>query len=244
VGRRRLERVDPYSVERVGREDDQLAAAGGGDGGGDALGTLAWDGAVEAEAHPSIVASAGRRGHRVGCGTRATAGDDDAVDYDVCLSFAGEDRGYVQAVAHALHQRAVRVFYDEYEQAVLWGKDLYVHLDDIYRRRARYCVVFISEHYGKKLWTSHERRSAQARAFSEATEYVLPARFDDAEIRGVLQLYQGIPMAAELPPIERLVDAVCYGVRLIDERIAPFVTKAARVAVRHIDLELLADDHL
>jgi TIR domain len=105
--------------------------------------------------------------------------------YDVCLSFAGEQRTYVDEVADALQAAGVRVFYDDYQRAQLWGKDLYEHLDFIYRRAARYCVLFISKEYGEKLWTSHERRSAQARAFSENHEYVLPARFDDTEIPGI-----------------------------------------------------------
>ncbi len=72
------------------------------------------------------------------------------MDYDVCLSFVGEDRDYVKAVAEALRRRAVRVCYDEYEQAELWGKDLYSHLDEVYRAAARYCVVFISLIWGRR----------------------------------------------------------------------------------------------
>jgi hypothetical protein len=64
----------------------------------------------------------------------------------------------------------------------LWGKDLYEHLDYIYGRAARYCVLFISNDYAKKVWTTHERRSAQARALEEHEEYILPARFDDTEV--------------------------------------------------------------
>jgi hypothetical protein len=45
-----------------------------------------------------------------------------------------------------LHAMGVRVFYDRYETAELWGKHLFVHLDDIYRRRSRYCVMFVSKH--------------------------------------------------------------------------------------------------
>lgn len=45
--------------------------------------------------------------------------------------------------------------------------------------------MFISEAYGRKLWTNHERQSAQARAFRSHQEYILPARFDDTEIPGV-----------------------------------------------------------
>jgi TIR domain len=106
-------------------------------------------------------------------------------EYDVCLSFAGEDRPYVHRVAKALIAKNVRVFYDQYEQTTLWGKDLYTHLDDIYRNKARFCVMFISEAYSRKLWTNHERQSAQARAFRSHQEYILPAHFDDTDIPGI-----------------------------------------------------------
>lgn len=106
--------------------------------------------------------------------------------YDVALSFAGEDRPYVAQVASALSAAGVDVFYDEYEAATLWGKDLYVHLRDVYQNQARFTVIFVSEHYAKKVWTNHERESAQARAIQERTEYILPARFDDSEIPGLL----------------------------------------------------------
>ncbi|WP_330258913.1 TIR domain-containing protein [Streptomyces murinus] len=105
--------------------------------------------------------------------------------YDVALSFAGEDRDYVQVVAQTLRDSGLRVFYDDYEQVALWGKDLYSHLDRVYREQSKYCVLFISQHYAKKVWTSHERRSAQARAIEERKEYVLPARFDDTPIDGL-----------------------------------------------------------
>ena len=106
-------------------------------------------------------------------------------EYDVCLSFAGENRSYVEQVAETMRGLGIRVFYDLYEQVNLWGKDLYVHLDEIYRTKAQYCVMFISKEYAAKLWTSHERRSAQARAFKENKEYILPVRFDDTEIPGL-----------------------------------------------------------
>jgi hypothetical protein len=107
-------------------------------------------------------------------------------DYDVCLSFAGEDREYVSKVAALLKENGIRVFYDEYEQVALWGKDLYQHLDDIYRNTAKHCVVFVSRYYAKRLWTNHERKSAQARAFGENYEYILPARFDKTPLPGLL----------------------------------------------------------
>jgi hypothetical protein len=84
--------------------------------------------------------------------------------YDVGLSFAGEDRDYVEAVAAQLVSLGVKVFYDRYETASLWGKDLYQHLSNVYKQ-ASYSVIFISCNYATRLWTKHELKSAQAKAF-------------------------------------------------------------------------------
>src|ERR1019366_4364118 len=76
--------------------------------------------------------------------------------------------------------------YDKDEQAALWGEDLYVYLDNVYRKATQYCVMFISDAYARKLWTNHERMSLQARDFVNAHPgSVLPARFDDTEIPGL-----------------------------------------------------------
>jgi hypothetical protein len=105
--------------------------------------------------------------------------------YDVVFSFAGEDRRYVARVANYLRARSVKVFYDEYEQAGLWGKDLAEYFGTIYGQSGRYCVIFISAAYVEKMWTRHERRTALARALREHGEYILPARFDDTAIDGI-----------------------------------------------------------
>jgi hypothetical protein len=107
------------------------------------------------------------------------------LSYDVVLSYAGEDRGYVERVAMHLRRQGVRVFYDRFEEAALWGKDLAEHLDSIYRRAGTYCVLFISAAYRDKMWTVHERRAALARALEERSEYLLPSRFDQSELPGL-----------------------------------------------------------
>ena len=105
--------------------------------------------------------------------------------YDVALSFAGEDRHHARIIAELLRVKNISIFYDEYEQATLWGQNLYTHLSDIYQNKARYCLMFISSHYAKKLWTKRERESAQARAFKESKEYILPIRLDDTNLPGI-----------------------------------------------------------
>ena len=42
-------------------------------------------------------------------------------DYDVALSFAGEDRKYAEELAKVLVDKNVEVFYDGFEKSVLWG---------------------------------------------------------------------------------------------------------------------------
>ena len=105
--------------------------------------------------------------------------------YDVVLSFAGEDRQHAKELADLLEAGGYSCFYDENELANLWGKNLYDYLSSIYKDRARYCVMFLSKYYERKLWPNHERQHAQARAFQENREYILPVRLDDTEIPGI-----------------------------------------------------------
>lgn len=105
--------------------------------------------------------------------------------YDIAMSFAGEDREIVSKIANLLEKNNVRVFYDEFEVAILWGKDLYDYFSYIYSKMAKYCIIFISEDYVKKTWTRHEIKMAQARAIEESREYILPVKIDDTEIPSI-----------------------------------------------------------
>ncbi len=125
--------------------------------------------------------------------------DPAAGAYEIVLSFAGEDREYVEQVADYLLANHVEVFYDRYEEATLWGKDLAEHLDAVYRSSARYCVMFISRHYAEKVWTNHERKSALARAVEERQEYILPARFDRTELPGIRPTLGYVDLSAKTP---------------------------------------------
>ncbi len=105
--------------------------------------------------------------------------------YDVVLSFAGEDRAYVEECANILTALGIRVFYDSYEQSELWGKDLYTFLADIYSNKAKYAIVFISKYYAEKRWTKHEFKFINERMFRNDTEYLLPVLLDETKLLGV-----------------------------------------------------------
>jgi hypothetical protein len=117
-------------------------------------------------------------------------------EYEVALSFAGEEREYVRIVAEYLKNNGIKVFYDEEEeqQVKMWGKDLTEYLSQIYGKLSHYCVMFISENYAEKVWTRHEKRSALERAIKEKEEYILPARFDDTEIDGLPSTFHYIDL--------------------------------------------------
>ena len=113
--------------------------------------------------------------------------------YEVALSFAGEQRKYVEEVARALQSRGIAVFYDGFEKISLWGRHLPEELQTVYERKSGLVVIFVSKEWVDKAWPRHERRSALSRAIQEKGEYVLPVRFDDTPVPG---LSEGVSLTA------------------------------------------------
>lgn len=128
------------------------------------------------------------------------------VLYDVALSFAGENREYVEEVATLLKASGISVFYDKFEKASLWGKNLVDHLAKVYQQNSRYVVMFVSEHYVAKAWPTHERQHAQARSLVAKEEFILPARFDDAEVPGMTSTVGFVDLRSTTP--SELVDLI------------------------------------
>lgn len=124
--------------------------------------------------------------------------------FDVALSFAGEDRSTAARLADLLSERGVRVFYDRYDAADLWGKDLHEHFSSIYSG-SRFVVLLVSHAYAAKSWTRFEAQAAIARALHEVGSKVLPVALDDAIIQ--LPLTMGYVDLRETP-IEQVADMI------------------------------------
>lgn len=107
--------------------------------------------------------------------------------YDIALSFAGEDRQYAERLAALLNAVGCRTFYDKYEESNLVGKNLYQYLTEVYSDSAHFCVVFLSKKYTEKPWTKLELRAAQDRVFIDSHDYILPLRLDDTPVPGILE---------------------------------------------------------
>ncbi|MGH9891596.1 MAG: toll/interleukin-1 receptor domain-containing protein, partial [bacterium] len=166
---------------------------------------------AESKATGQAVMKALTRPRRPDTAPKQTGGGGSQWEYDVALSFAGENRAYVDEVAELLKKANVTVFYDKYEQVAMWGRDLQEHLAEVYQSKARYVVMFVSEHYASKVWPTHERRSALARAITERRVSVLPARFDDTEIPGLLPTVGYIDLRRNAPA--QLVELILQKIR-------------------------------
>jgi hypothetical protein len=127
--------------------------------------------------------------------TRPTAAPRFPEKFDIAISFAGPERQYAEELAGRVRGAGFEVFYDDFYPAQLWGKNLYEFFHEIYSKRARFCVMFVSQAYSERLWTNHERQSAQERMFQEkGKEYILPVRVDGTELPGMNTTIGHVPI--------------------------------------------------
>jgi hypothetical protein len=177
-----------------------------------------------------------------GTGGGAGPGDQPRRLWDVALSFAGAQRDYVGQVAGVLKARGMRCFYDADEQVRLWGTHLAEELPRIYAEESAAVVVFVSADYAGQDWTRLERRAAFSQAVKEAGAYVLPARFDDSKLPGLLPDVVTVDLRRYTP--EQFADLVVE--KLADLSISPLPppggvgrVSAGGVPVREVDLRRL-----
>jgi hypothetical protein len=117
-------------------------------------------------------------------------------EYDVAISFAGAERPLAEQLARILRNAGFAVFYDDFYPEKLWGTELTVFLDEVYRNRSHYCVIFVSHEYAARIWTNHERRSAQARALLEkGYEYILPIEVEPVGLPGMPPTIARLPLS-------------------------------------------------
>ena len=104
--------------------------------------------------------------------------------YDLAISFAGEQRNLAEIFARRLDASGYSIFYDEFQQAELWGRDLSVALGNVYSREARYCLIVLSTDYVAKPWTNHERQNAISEFIRRRSEYILVLKIDEVDLPG------------------------------------------------------------
>lgn len=129
--------------------------------------------------------------------------------FKVALSFPGERREYVSKIAEGLADRLGKnaVFYDKYYEAHLAKPNLDTTLQTIYLERSDLIVVFICEEYEQKEWCGLEWRAIRDIIKQRRDEDIMPMRFDDAKIRGLLSIDGYIDVRKR--SIEEVVNLIC-----------------------------------
>ena len=117
-------------------------------------------------------------------GSRIDEADGHSKQYDVCISFAGEDREVARKISeHLTTARHRKVFYDDYESVHLWGEDLIKHLYSVYSGEvADVHHSLLARIPSQGLDTLHELRAAQTRALRDQRSYIFPVALDAGAI--------------------------------------------------------------
>lgn len=135
-------------------------------------------------------------------------------EYDVALSFSGENRKIVECIANKLKEKNVSVFYDKFEQNKLWGQKLSDYFKKTYGKNTRFVLPFISKEYSLKDWTNFEFTIARDESKRRETEFILPIRLDNTIIIG---LHNDISyLDFEKEGIDGIVSAIMFKLSLKD----------------------------
>jgi hypothetical protein len=106
--------------------------------------------------------------------------------FAVALSFPGEWRARVEAIAATLAKRVGRdrILYDRYHEAEFARPNLDLHLPALYHDETELNVVFLCKEYGEKEWCGLEWRAIRD-LIKQRREDIMLLRFDDATVQGV-----------------------------------------------------------
>jgi len=110
----------------------------------------------------------------------------DQFEYDLALSFAGQDRAAAEEFAGLIRDKSLKIFYDEIQAGAPPEGEMLAHLVNIYKRKARYCVMFLSSDYPLKTWTEAQRTSVQQVALRDAHKYIVALPLDPGRTPGDL----------------------------------------------------------
>ena len=135
--------------------------------------------------------------------------------FKVALSFPGEVRPFVEAIANILAKRVGRdkVFYDKYYEAELARPNLDVYLQSIYHKDSELIVIFLCADYENKEWCGLEWRAIRDLIKKRRDEDVMPLRLDDTTISGLFSIDGYVDVRDRQP--EEVADLICQRLKAI-----------------------------
>lgn len=95
-------------------------------------------------------------------------------EYDIAVSFAAEQRAYVEANVIAARALSLKVFYDRDMSNAWWGRNFILEQRKIYGQLALHFVPFISTEYLLRPYPRDEFAYAMIQAINRGDHYILP----------------------------------------------------------------------
>lgn len=116
---------------------------------------------------------------RLRCGFRDIDKD---YQFDIAISFAGENRDLAELISSQLSELDISVFYDRNYEDNYLGSPWSGHFKDIFLEKSRLVVALLDKHHKSKVWPTFERDCFIERVGSGE---VIPIRLDDTKFPGI-----------------------------------------------------------
>lgn len=104
--------------------------------------------------------------------------------YKIAVSYASEQRYYVEKFVNYFEDKKISIYYDRNEQAQMLGTLLHEKLQEIYTENTLYRIIFLSKEYANKPITKMESEYILAdNVFEKSKLYVF--KFDETTLPGL-----------------------------------------------------------
>jgi hypothetical protein len=124
-----------------------------------------------------------------------------AVVYDIAVSFAFEQRDYVEQTVTAAKALGLTVFYDRDMTHAWWGRNFVVEQRRVYGQRTLHFVPFLSTEYLVRQYPRDEFSYAMLAAVRRGDDYVLPVLVGEVAVpEEVLHPHIGYLRAEDVTP--------------------------------------------
>lgn len=103
-------------------------------------------------------------------------------DWELAISFAGNNRQVVDIVQSQLEEMDVSVFYDENYESNMLGKSLSKVFREVFVEKSRFVIAVLDKNHYERVWPTFERDCFVDRVEDEA---VIPIYLDDTVFPGI-----------------------------------------------------------
>jgi hypothetical protein len=114
-----------------------------------------------------------------------------SFEFDIAISFAGENRDLAKKFADKIEIFDVSVFYDELYESNLLGKALTKQFTRIFNDQSRFILCLLDSYHKDKIWPTFERETFKLRLSEEA---IIPVYLDDSVFLGIPEDIYGFDM--------------------------------------------------